>query len=187
VTEPEPTTCRYRFPWVQLVFCIACLSMAAWMWMRYSYCWQVGSPELDDPFAYSSGAWPVGAYVEVLGRLESREFTPDPDTGQWRVIATNSIDRFMAVRVVGRGRPPEPLADGMRRLRGRVHTIQFPSADNQFGAIHRVDTDDSRLHGASVAGLVVGAMGVFIFGLYLRRWLSERKALARQPGQHMIA
>jgi hypothetical protein len=39
-------------------------------------------------------------------------------------------------------------------------------------------TVTSRLHGAYVAGLVVGAMGCFIFGLYLRRWLRERKALA---------
>jgi len=30
---------------------------------------------------------------------------------------------------------------------------------------------------SAVAGLVVGAMGVFIFGLYLRRWLGDRKAL----------
>jgi hypothetical protein len=43
------------------------------------------------------------------------------------------------------------------------------------------------LHRASIAGLVVGAMGCFIFGLYLRRWLVERKALASQPGQDMLA
>jgi hypothetical protein len=29
-----------------------------------------------------------------------------------------------------------------------------------------------------VACLVVGAMGCFVFGLYLRRWLRERKAAA---------
>jgi len=39
-----------------------------------------------------------------------------------------------------------------------------------------VDTIYSRFHPASVAGLAVGAMGCFIFGLYLRRWLRERKA-----------
>ena len=41
-----------------------------------------------------------------------------------------------------------------------------------------LDTTASRFHPASVAGLVVGAMGCFIFGLYLRGWLRERKALA---------
>jgi hypothetical protein len=30
-------------------------------------------------------------------------------------------------------------------------------------------------------------MGCFIFGLYLRRWLIERKALASEPQQDMIA
>jgi hypothetical protein len=29
-----------------------------------------------------------------------------------------------------------------------------------------------------VIGLIIGAMGVFIFGLYLRSWLRERKAMA---------
>jgi hypothetical protein len=41
-----------------------------------------------------------------------------------------------------------------------------------------IDACASRYHAASVAGLVVGAMGSFIFGLYLRRWLRERKAAA---------
>jgi hypothetical protein len=41
-----------------------------------------------------------------------------------------------------------------------------------------IDPTASYLTGASIAGLVVGAMGVFIFGLYLRRWLVNRKALA---------
>ncbi len=44
-----------------------------------------------------------------------------------------------------------------------------------------------RLTGASVGGLAVGAMGCFIFGLYLRRWLGERKALAGEPQRDMIA
>ena len=34
----------------------------------------------------------------------------------------------------------------------------------------------SRFHEASLAGLVVGAMGIFIFGLYLRSYLRERRA-----------
>ena len=39
-----------------------------------------------------------------------------------------------------------------------------------------LDTTASRFHPASVASLVVAAMGVFVFGLYLRSWLHERKA-----------
>ncbi len=39
-----------------------------------------------------------------------------------------------------------------------------------------VDVEAGRLHGASIAGLVVGAMGVFVFTVALRHWLKERRA-----------
>ncbi|MHC5054279.1 MAG: hypothetical protein ACYTKD_06135 [Planctomycetota bacterium] len=51
----------------------------------------------------------------------------------------------------------------------------------------RIDASASRFTGASISGLVVGAMGCFIFGLYLRRWLIDRKALAGTPPPDMIA
>ncbi len=38
------------------------------------------------------------------------------------------------------------------------------------------DSRASRFHPASIAGLVVGAMGVFVFGAALKAWLRERKA-----------
>ena len=40
-----------------------------------------------------------------------------------------------------------------------------------------VNSAMDRLHPASVAGLVVAAMGVAVFALYLRRWLAERRAV----------
>jgi len=49
------------------------------------------------------------------------------------------------------------------------------------------DTTASRFHPASIAGLVVGAMGCFIFGLYLRAWLRERTARASELPEDMIA
>jgi hypothetical protein len=78
-------------------------------------------------------------------------------------------------------------------VKGRVslHKIQaeddelVPLPDGRFSLATQLPA--SRFTGASVAGLVVGAMGCFIFALYLRRWLRERKALASQPGQDMIA
>jgi hypothetical protein len=40
-----------------------------------------------------------------------------------------------------------------------------------------IDISASRLlTGASIAGLVVGAMGVFVFTVALRHWLGERRA-----------
>jgi hypothetical protein len=50
-----------------------------------------------------------------------------------------------------------------------------------------IDTSASRFHPASIGGLVVGAMGVFVFGLHLRAWLRERKALASGPQRDIIA
>jgi len=38
-----------------------------------------------------------------------------------------------------------------------------------------LDISASRWHAASVGGLVVGAMGLFVFGLYLRSWLRARR------------
>jgi len=38
-----------------------------------------------------------------------------------------------------------------------------------------VDTTASRFHPATIAGLVVGAMGVFVFGAALRHWMHQRK------------
>jgi hypothetical protein len=41
-----------------------------------------------------------------------------------------------------------------------------------------LDCELSRFRPPSIAGLVVGAMGCFIFGLYLRRWLKARREAA---------
>jgi hypothetical protein len=41
-----------------------------------------------------------------------------------------------------------------------------------------LDARASRFHGASIFGLAVGAMGVFVFTLCLRAWLRERRATA---------
>jgi len=85
-----------RFPWVQLVFCLACLTMAAWTWLRT-------------------------------------------------------------------GERPSPRRHGEHRGR-REHSLAVLSVLSASVVRFAVD------------GLVVGAMGVFIFGLYLRRWVKERRA-----------
>jgi hypothetical protein len=43
-----------------------------------------------------------------------------------------------------------------------------------YVTVHLVERD-SRFTGASVAGLVVGAMGAFVFAVALRHWLGERR------------
>jgi hypothetical protein len=130
---------------MQLVFCLACLSMTAWTWMRYSYRWDLPIKRYGrDTDQLRKGRWPDGLLVRY-----SNEW--GPCEGRVGVAAMYDFDL---------GRP--------------IHVLQ-------------VTTPASRFHGASVAGLIVGAMGCFIFGLYLRRWLIERKALASQPRRDMIA
>jgi hypothetical protein len=60
----------------------------------------------------------------------------------------------------------------LAKLKGRV-TFQ-----GGLSPIYIVDCTASRWNGASVAGLVVGAMGIFIFAIHLKRWLRVR-GLAR--------
>jgi hypothetical protein len=146
--------------------------MTAWTWMRYSYCWTMGSRELGDLMTGYGKVWPTDAYVEIAARLEDREFRPD-ETGEWHVLATSHLDRSMEVDVIGSQRPPAACADGLRRLRGRVCGREV--TDTWHEGSNSIDTTASRFTGGSIAGLVVGAMGVFIFGLYLRAWLRERR------------
>ena len=62
---------------------------------------------------------------------------------------------------------------GVAAFSGRV--IEDESLDWPW-----LDTTASRFHGASIAGLVVGAMGVFVFTVALRHWLRERGAAMAQ-------
>jgi hypothetical protein len=80
--------------------------------------------------------------------------------------------------------PPRRASPAVVVLKGRLLSLDIIGG----GYMHPlVDATASRLHTASVAGLVVGAMGCLVFGLYLRRWLIDRKALVSQLGQDMIA
>ena len=133
-----------RFPWVQLVFCAACLVMAAWTWMRYSYAWEVTEADFAGVTEHNADKHPfVGRYVAY--RSARGGGLPETMTGRVNL------------------REIEPEDDELA-----------PSPDARFCLVTTLPA--SRFHPASIAGLVVGVMGVFIFGLYLRRWLREREA-----------
>ena len=60
------------FPWVQLAFCVACLAMTAWTWMRYSYCWDIGADQADRSFTkqvWGDGSTWAYRMVRVKGRV----------------------------------------------------------------------------------------------------------------------
>ncbi len=191
MTNTEPAPDFRRFPWVQLVFCIACLAMTGYTWMRYSYCWKMGTASLIKygrrarldrdttllmPSARDASRMD-NRYVELSG-----DMTPRPSTsrykrqGNWQ--ATFYVaDSYVLADLNAEGN----LVEGWFEKKGRLH-IGPRGRRNIF-----FDTTASRFHPASVAGIVVGAMGCFIFVLYLRGWLRERKALASEPPQDMIA
>jgi len=171
---------------VQLVFCLACLAMAAWTWMRYSYAWDfVCEPDRGAIDILVPTMHPALVDRHVLVKLTPR--------GEWRKhVVSRAICRIGDERVAFEvtlppGAPP-PTPDAEIISAGRL-IVGYPRGPMYLmrPPFLVLDTTASRFHGASVAGLVVGAMGCFIFGLYLRAWLGERKALASQPPQDMIA
>jgi len=99
------------FPWPQLAFCVACLAMTGWTWMR--------DGERPSPRRHGGHGGRREHSVAVLsaGRVSARRWSDAS-----RRVLRDSVVRFAA------------------------------------------------------AGLAVGAMGCFIFALYLRRWLVARKA-----------
>ena len=175
--------------------------MTGWTWMRYSYAWGVTpSVLIRDSEDADSSPW-HGAYISLCGDV-------------WEAgVPCDSLPRRYWGLQVGEGQRKVRLSRAHAPPGGSFHDLpasaryadsvnvgmyaqqreglQFDGpwlgrVDVSSHMIH-VDTEDGRFTGESVAGLVVGAMGCFIFGLYLRAWLRERKALASQPEQDMIA
>ncbi|MHC4250544.1 MAG: hypothetical protein ACYS9X_15555 [Planctomycetota bacterium] len=143
--------------------------MAAWLWMRYSYCWDVTPAELQPSVAevheMFRGRWRTQAYVRVRGRFVR---SPLPET-ETSYVLHSVVDitgvRSIDVRFSPRERRPDNGATSS--FVGRVMDMDT----HRTPILH---TTASRLTGESVAGLIVGAMGIFIFSMYLRRWLRER-------------
>jgi hypothetical protein len=152
-----------RFPYVGLLLCLGCVGMAAYLWMRYSWAWEVtGVPPSQ---------WRLGQYVLCLcsaprpspygADLEVYEGEARPEGLFVPPYWCNIVDDGNTVlgRVIGWG---NRWAEGDER--GTVLSLAA------------LDTTASRWHPASIAGLVVGAMGVFVFGTALRQWRRERRA-----------
>ena len=154
-TDDTPSPFR-RFPYIQLAFCVACLAMTAWTWMRFSYCWGVTAKQVEEGC--------VGFYARVLPDQSGRTRCLRP-----LVLTKNTT---LTIDLPARGRV---LAVGPDWSEG-LFVIDEGQLMKPYGRAVTLATDASRLHPASIAGIVVGAMGVFVFGLYLRRWVKERRA-----------
>jgi len=169
----DPSTPGARFPWAVTAFACACVAATAWTFMLYSYAWHVDWSDFElegDPFKHPL----VGGYVRLRR----------PEKGKWsrywragdglagyldhlaRGLSTGGGPVWVPVKGLPEGASPEAV-------HGRV------VAETSMGSVAMrylaVDTTASRWTGASVAGLVVGAMGVSIFALHLKRWLRVRR------------
>ena len=186
VTNTEPTPAFRRFPWVQLVFCIACLAMTAWTWMRYSYAWEVTARSVAEREMTLDNLGRPGPLLCIRANVVEHEVVKSWSWFENCAVASLVLDDGAGGVVHLYAAVPEEskiIADKQLVLAGRIFW-SFPAPD--ASAVFYLDATVSRFHPTSVAGLVVGAMGLFIFTLYLRSWLRERNALACEPVQDMI-
>ena len=180
MAEPESKRQPPRFPFVAALLCGACVGAAAWTWMRYSWLWEVTSEHLaraaagGDPWLTEGELpWYVGRYIALHGVLVEDLWGESLFEGGRYVIGGSLRSGETVVRATCRLRYDSYLRHrdgGPRDLVGRL------SFNARTGRAFLDAASPGRFHGASVAGLVVGAMGVFVFSVALRHWLGERRA-----------
>ena len=154
--SPEETHARPRFPFVAAALCAACIGTAVWLFFEYSYAWDVTPHEFFEHHGDPSQHPLVWRYILI------RYGPKDPG-----VITT--LDFGSRTRLE---------SDPPGTTRGRVVI-----GDSMGSAFLCIDATASRWTGASVAGLAVGAMGVFVFCVALRNWLRERAALTERSSR----
>ena len=172
----DPGRARPRFPWVALALCVASVGAAAWLWRSYSYCWDVAGKDLPLLRPLYPGVWadsptrsvlPVeeenplaGRYVRFRGELAG-------GVGPFFFKATDSEGASAWLLVLDKEFP----AERHWTEREFVGRIGFVSADIPTPeALPVIDVTAGRLTGASIAGLVVGAWGVFVFATAFLHW-----------------
>lgn len=161
-----------RFPFVALAHCAACVAAAVWVWVMYSYVVDVTVP--DALSHLTAGRRPyVRLHAEVDRiRRPVRLVIPagrDPLAVCIRAPLPRGLPFIVCLRE-GAKRPEGVDA----QFTGRLCLVDATTGAS--GPVPAVDTTRSRLTGASVAALVIGAMGIFVFAVALRHWLEERGA-----------
>ncbi len=138
-------------------------------------------------------SWPVDSFVRVRAQWLD---TDPPDDAQLLVDTVEGGRDYL--HAIGNSKSWQFTTDiesapdpdrrwfGERWFYGRLVPDES-TYGGPFGTLSRappgtpiVDTQRGRLHGATIAGLVVGAMGVFVFAVALRHWLGERRKLREE-------
>jgi hypothetical protein len=157
------------FPYVAVALFAGCVVAAVWMWMRYSYAWDVQPKDvcLFDESGVNLPNRYMGRYVRLKG-VFADELPPSVFPGPVvDHLVRDPSNKAAEVSVCSGG--AEAPAPGTRVLVcGRV-------VPPFLGIDLIINSTRSRWHGASIAGLVVGAMGVFVFTVALRHWMRERR------------
>jgi len=190
-TNPAKPPC---FPCVGAVLCAACVGAAGWTWMRYSFCWAATPEALCE--AYERGApWDQRYVVVRRGRVVfvvthvpvGREGAPVPWASKTVVYDGHGYtghgipNPLVCLFVEAAPEAVRHVVSDKGRSIGWQGRVRFPR-DRRDSSSPTLDMTASRFTGASIAGLVVGAMGVFVFTVALRHWLRERRAIMAVEG-----
>ncbi len=189
-----------RFPFVAALLCAACLGAATWTWMRYSYAWSVTPEQLrggdtTGHYLRMSAGVPrpmrfrtpsTEPWVQPLdGPRAERNFSVTGagfyEKGYPELVRLHDHSGAIFPRLFVLRR--YPLATDYRLMYGVTTAFAGRAWNARIHAGGTAWTEDavvfdatvSRFHGASIAGLVVGAMGVFVFTVAFRHWLGERR------------
>ena len=116
----------------------------------------------------------LGRYVELRGVWNEVDWGPDERPGPGVVLGVvkeaGRSDKGVAVLMYDE---TPPVDQAPVTFKGRVDYIAGCESGPPVFRFE-VNASAGRMHGASTAGLVVGAMGVFVFTVALRHWLGER-------------
>jgi hypothetical protein len=133
-------------------------------------------------------SWPVDSFVRVRAQWLDTDPPDDAqllvDTGEGGFDCLHAIrnsESWQFVPDIESSPDFDMSLFGERWLYGRLVPDESMYG-GPFGSLSRappgtpiVDIRRGRLHGASIAGLVVGAMGVSVFTVALRHWLRKRR------------
>jgi hypothetical protein len=185
-----------RFPYVGALLCAACIGASVWAWMRYSYAWEVTPEEIDihSPLEEVFDHALIGQYIQLS---DAPGGCPVPEFSHVLIDEGRDSGRPACVYAVPGNANPGGMpwayvvlpvgAGGSARqpFKGRVcvATFMVGTREHTFDTL-AADTTASRWHGASIAGLVVGAMGVFVFTAALRHWLGECREYLYDTRRH---
>jgi len=189
-----------RFPYVAALLCAAGVATAGHLWVTFSCVRDVVpedfhvlgprpgyaiSPDGSRIWVPDLGGWSpyrpndelLDRYVCLHGRLSHIDKDADVSPREWSAWVQGKDPCHLAEVHPVAGLLESMDTDTEIRIVGRV--VEAPESGV---AVHllfpdlAVDPTRSRFHGASIFGLVVGAMGVFVLAVALRCWRGDLKA-----------